>query len=102
MSKNDIKKMNYPMVERMARTMDQSAKCLENCLGEMNKVISTLEQGGLRGDAGAAFSESVRGPLNASLKRLQDKFDELNKDLCKAKKDMEDADKASARGHRTG
>ncbi|MCA9945036.1 MAG: WXG100 family type VII secretion target [Ardenticatenaceae bacterium] len=101
MSKNDIKKMNYPMVERMARTMDQSAKRLENCLGDMNKVISTLEQGGLRGDAGAAFSESVRGPLNASLKRLQNKFNELNKDLRKAEQDMKQADKTAARAHRS-
>jgi WXG100 family type VII secretion target len=102
MSKNELKVMNYPMVERMARTMDQSAKQLEDCLGEMNKVIATLEQGGLRGDAGAAFSEAIRGPLNTSLKRLQNKFDKLNEGLRKAKKDMEDADKASARGHRTG
>jgi len=101
MSKNDVKKMNYPMVERMARTMDQSAKTLEECLGEMNKVIATLEQGGLRGDAGAAFSQGVRGSLNPSLKRLQAKFNELNKDLRDAKRDMEEADKTSARAHRS-
>jgi len=94
--------VNYPMLERMARTMDQSAKRLEGCLGEMNKVISTLEQGGLRGDAGAAFSQSIRGSLNPSLKRLQEKFEELNKDVLKAKKDMVGADKASAQAHRTG
>ncbi|MCB9005800.1 MAG: WXG100 family type VII secretion target [Ardenticatenaceae bacterium] len=101
MSKNDIKKMNYPMVERMARTMEQSAKQLESCLGEMNKVISTLEQGGLRGDAGAAFSQAVRGSLNPSLKRLQNKFEELNKDLRNAEQDMKRADKTAARAHRS-
>ena len=101
MSKNDIKKMNYPMVERMARTMDQSAKLLEDCLGEMNKVIATLEQGGLRGDAGAAFFQAVRGSLSPGLKRLQDKFEELNNDLRKAEQDMKQADKTAARAHRS-
>lgn len=101
MGKNSTKIMKYPMVDRMARTMKQSSKRLDACLSDMNKVIATLEQGGLRGDAGAAFSQAVRGSLNPSLKRLRAKFDELDKDLRKAKQDMITADKTAARAHRS-
>ena len=93
--------VNYPMLVQMARTMGQSAKRLESCLGEMNKVVATLEQGGLRGDAGAAFSQAVRGSLNPSLKRLQDKFEELNGDINKNIEIMKEKDRLSAQGHRS-
>ncbi len=101
MAKKNIK-MNYPMVERMAQTMKRSDKTLERCIDEMNKIISTLEQGGLRGDAGAAFAQTMRQSLIPSIQRLRAKSEEENKDLQKNIEIMKAADRKSARGHRTG
>jgi len=80
---NDIIKMNYPMADAMARTMGQGAKQLEASIGEMNKAVSLLEGGGLRGDAGEAFASAMRGSLLPSMQRLQEKFEEIEKDIRK-------------------
>lgn len=101
MARNDIKKMNYPMVERMMRTMDDGAKRLESSIGEMNKVATTLDQGGLRGDAGAAFVQAIRGSLIPSMQRLQEKFKEQQGDLLVAMNAMKEADQTAARANRT-
>lgn len=92
--------MNYPMVAAMAKTMGESSKQVETSIGEMNKVVSMLRDGGLRGDAGEAFSEAVSTVLVPAMKRLQARFDELQKDLNGAMSDMKTADKQSAQGHR--
>lgn len=101
MSGNDQIVMNYPMVSAMAHAMGEGSKQLEASIGEMNKVVSLLEDGGLRGDAGEAFTEAIRATLVPSMQRLQEKFEELQKDLYAARFDMMKADKQSAQGHRS-
>lgn len=88
--------MNYPMMAAMATTMSESSKQVETSIGEMNKVVSMLRDGGLRGDAGESFSEAIGTVLVPAMKRLQAKFDELQKDINKAVEHMKGADKQSA------
>lgn len=93
----DIIKMDYGQMEEMAQAFSQGAQTLEALTAEVNQIASMLENGGLRGEAGDAFSEALRNVLNPAVQRLHDKFLELQGDIMGALDDMRSADQDTTR-----
>jgi WXG100 family type VII secretion target len=95
MGKNDIIKMDYPLARAMATSMGKGAKQLEAGIGEMNKAMALLKNGGLRGEAGEAFADSMRGSLIPAMQRLQEKYAEMQRDIITNIQLKQLADKSS-------
>ena len=83
MAGNDIIKLNYIQARAMATAMKKGAKQLEASINEMNKIMGLLQGGGLRGEAGEAFIDGMRGALIPSMQRLQQKYTEVQLDILK-------------------
>jgi WXG100 family type VII secretion target len=90
-------KMDFAMMDEMAQAFGEGAQVLESIHTEVNNIATLLEDDGLLGQAGEAFSTACRGPLAQSITRLKDKFEELQGDINTAKDEMAQAD-ASVRG----
>ncbi len=93
----DIIKMNYGQMEEMAQAFAQGAQQLESTISEMNNIAQMLENGGLIGEAGDAFTDALRSALIPAINRLMDKFTELQGDVLGAMQDMQQADQDSSR-----
>ncbi len=97
-------KMNYPKMEAMAKQFGDGSQQLQATKKTMQDVAAQLEGGALIGDAGTAFAQAIRGELVKSLDCLDQKFQELQKDVNEAMAKMKAADReakgrmASARG----
>jgi WXG100 family type VII secretion target len=96
MGKNDIIKMDYPQARAMAASMGKGAKQLEMSIGEMNKAVALLKNGGLRGEAGEAFVDSMRGSLIPAMQRLQEEYAKMQRDVLINIQLKQLADKASS------
>lgn len=91
----DVIKMDYPKMEAMIKSFRRGSQDLENTSQEMRAVAKSLENGALIGEGGTAFVDAVNGKLLPAIQRLNEKFDELAKDLEKAMQDMKQADATS-------
>ena len=83
MAGNDIIKLNYTQARAMAASMKKGAKQLEASINEMNRIMSLLQGGGLRGEAGEAFIDGMRSGLIPNMQRLQQKYVEVQLDILK-------------------
>jgi WXG100 family type VII secretion target len=92
---SDKIKLDYGLAEEMIKTFEQGEQQLQQTIQEMQAIANMLEGGALLGRGGEAFKEAIRGKLNPSLKRLTDKFDELQKDVKAAVTFMRQADAAA-------
>jgi WXG100 family type VII secretion target len=92
---SDIIKMDYGLMEDMARTFERGASQLEETQKEVENLAATLEDGALLGMSGSAFSDALRDKMAPSIARLQDKFVELQADVLDAMRDMQGADRTS-------
>lgn len=90
-------KMNYPLMEEMARTFLQGVEQLQDTNQEMQSIANTLEDGALLGQGGEAFTEAIRSKLAPAITRLTDKFQELAQDVQKAMQDMQQSDTSTER-----
>ena len=88
-------KMNYPMMEDMAHAFSNGAEVLEMALSEVIKIASSLEDGGLVGDAGDTLGEACRGPLANAIVGLKEKLEEMQSDVIAAKEAMQTSDTTS-------
>lgn len=88
-------KMVYPLMEEMAKTFQKGSEQLKETLSQMQGVAGTLQDGALLGQGGAAFTDAITGKLVPSMNRLEQKFQELQKDVLDAMKDMQQADQTS-------
>lgn len=88
----DIIKMDYRHMEEMAQAFAQGAQTLEASIAEVRQIAEMLENGGLRGEAGDAFSAACRHVLNPAVQRLHDKFLELQGGVLGALDDMRGVD----------
>ncbi len=88
-------KMEYARMEEMAKTFQQGAEQLKETMSQMQGIANTLQDGALLGQGGAAFVEAINSKLVPSINRLEGKFEELQQDILKAMKDMQQADKTS-------
>jgi hypothetical protein len=62
---------------------------------EMNKIAQMLEEGALLGRGGQSFVEAIHTKLCPSLKKLSEKYTELERDVQAAIKFMKQADSES-------
>ncbi len=88
-------KMEYARMEEMARTFQQGSEQLKETLAQMQSIANTLEDGALLGQGGAAFVDAIRNKLCPAISRLEQKFQELQRDVVGAMKDMQAADQTS-------
>jgi uncharacterized protein YukE len=82
--------MVYEEVLDMAGICRAAAQQLEETQTVMAGVAARMEDGGLVGEAGNAFGESLRSKLSPSVNRMRDKFLEIAKDLQGAVEMMRD------------
>jgi WXG100 family type VII secretion target len=88
-------KMQYPLMEAMAKTFNEGAQQLQNTGKIMQQLAQQMEAGALKGDGGQAFSEAITSKLCPAINRLDGKFRELQGDILKAMQDMMSADTTS-------
>ncbi len=88
-------KLNYDQADQMAKTFKQGAQQLQQTMQEMQNIAQTLEEGALLGRGGQAFVAAIRANLCPSLKKLSDKYIELEGDVHAAIKFMQQADAES-------
>lgn len=93
----DIIKMNYPMMEDMANTFQQSADQIEATIGEINNIVGMIDGGGLLGMAGDMYVEACSAMLVPALTKLQEKTLELKGDVIGAMEDMKGSDDQTTR-----
>lgn len=94
---SDIIKMNFPLMEEMAQAFARGSETLESTINEVNTIAGLLEDGALLGKGGETLAQACRGTLIDALKRLQEKFVELQRDVLGALEDMRNAETDTAR-----
>jgi len=85
----------YPDMQDMSRTFQQGAEQLAETMTEMQTLAQMMEDGALVGLGGQAFVEAIRTKLCPSIKRLEDKFRELDRDVKAAVTYAQQADAES-------
>lgn len=88
----DFIAMDYEKVMEMSQKCKETAQLLVETMREINQIADQLDGGVLVGRAGQALSNGLRGRLNPSINRLQDKFNEIAQDLIGAMSDMRSSD----------
>ncbi len=88
--------MDYDLMEDMARLFREGSQHLEDLQRSMQNIAGRLEGGALLGRGGDAFAQAIRGNLNARIRALQDKLDELGMDVYGALVDLRDGDTEAA------
>jgi len=73
--------MDYEAMERMKAEFAKSSEELDRVRDEAMKIAMILEDGGLKGVAGDAFVDGIRGTLYRKISELLEKFEELAKDI---------------------
>ena len=84
-------KLNYEQADHMAKTFKQGSQQLQQTMQEMTKIAQMLEEGALLGQGGQAFVEAIQSKLCPSLKKLSEKYTELEGDVHAAIKFMQQA-----------
>ncbi|HMQ51346.1 MAG TPA: WXG100 family type VII secretion target [Anaerolineae bacterium] len=93
---NDIIRMDYDLMQKMAQDFQYSAEELQDMLTEIQNIANQMNEGALVGRGGDAFEAALRGPLSSTLTKLIMKFQELRTDVIVAMKEMKEADVESA------
>jgi WXG100 family type VII secretion target len=88
-------KMDYGLMQDMARTFSQGVEQLQDTIQAMMSVANEIEDGALLGKGGQAFTDAIQSKLCPAISRLTDKFQELNGDVMSAMQDMQEADDTS-------
>ena len=91
-------KMDFNMMDEMGQAFVDGAQALESVLGGVKNIAAMLDDDGLLGQAGEAFSSACTGPLSQSVTSLKRKLEELEDDVRMAVAEMMDAD-LTAMGH---
>ena len=91
-------KMEYDRMDEMAKTFQQGSEQLKDTLAQMQSIANTLQDGALLGQGGAAFSDAIRNKLCPSISRLEQKFQELNKDVL-VRQSPNDRGRQDIQGH---
>ena len=84
-----------PTAEDMIKTFVEGVNVLQETNSRMEKIASMLEGGALLGQGGVAFVEAIRDSLSPAIGRLEEKYQELAKDVKQAIDFMEEADQES-------
>ena len=69
--------INFEQVDQMVELMRTTAKMLrDQLMANVNQMAQTIQQDGLKGDAGDAFENALRAVLNPAVERLAAKLEE--------------------------
>jgi WXG100 family type VII secretion target len=74
-------RMNYGSMEKMAKEFDNAAKQIEDSTRDMRKIAKMMDDGGLKGDGGQAFNDAIMQKLVPKMKQLEEKMQELSRDI---------------------
>lgn len=88
-------KLNYDQADKMAKTFKAGAQQLQQTMQEMQNIAQTLEEGALLGRGGKAYADAIKQNLCPSIKKLSEKYNELERDVHAAIKFMRQADAES-------
>jgi WXG100 family type VII secretion target len=77
-------RMNYGSMEKMSKEFDGAAKQIEDSTREMRKIAKMMDDGALKGDGGQAFHDAIMQKLVPKMKQLEEKMQELSKDINSA------------------
>lgn len=88
-------RMNFPMMEEMARTFGEGANVLEDAQAGVSQIVQLLEDETLLGRAGDSLVEACNGKLSPAIARLREKLVELAHDIKGARDSMLEADKSA-------
>jgi WXG100 family type VII secretion target len=88
--------MNYETMEEMAKIFKNGQNQLADTMKAMEGLAQSMEDGALLGEGGDKFADALRSRLAPRIKKLSDKFGELNGDIMGAVKDLRDEDKEAA------
>ena len=91
MSYEEIK-LDYVKAEDMIKAFQAGQQDLQTAQTNMSKVAQQLEDGALLGKGGEEFKNAINGPLVGSIKKLEEKFQEMAEDVQKAIDFMKQAD----------
>ena len=84
MSSGVDERMDYAMMEEMARLFNEAARQVDDTIAEMLQIASMMEEGALVGQTGEVFVNALRVDLKSRLDRVQDKLVELSGDITGA------------------
>lgn len=88
-------KMEYARMEEMAKTFQKGSEQLKETQNQMKGIATTLQDGALLGQGGSAFADAINSKLCPAINKLEQKFQELQKDVMNAMRDMQQADATS-------
>jgi WXG100 family type VII secretion target len=74
-------KMNYDSMDRMAKAFHNAHQQIGASMREMENIAKSMEGGALVGDAGKAFTDAIRTQLSKRMKVIDDKMQEMEKDV---------------------
>ena len=80
----------------MVRMFKQGAEQLQDTMQEMQSIANLLSDGALKGQAGEALVDAVRGPLSSAISRLVEKFNEEANDVQEVIHIIQDKDRSIA------
>lgn len=84
-------RMDYAMMEDMARVFKECAGQCEDTMSEILAIANTLESGALVGLAGDAFVNVLSCDFKNALEAMREKFNELHCDIDAAVRIKRDA-----------
>ena len=74
-------KMNYDSMDRMAKAFHNAHQQISTTMREMENIAKSMEGGALVGDAGKAFTDAIRSKLIKRMKVIEEKMQEMEKDI---------------------
>lgn len=88
--------MNYPTMEEMSKIFGNGAQQLSETARAMEQLANAMRGGGLLGEGGQIFADCLQQILSPKIKKLNEKFKELQGDVKGALADLRDGDKTAA------
>ncbi len=94
MSGYDVR-MDYEAMEELIRQAQNMGETFEGMIRSAEFAAKKIEGGGLVNQQGRAWVEQIRQIVIPYLRRQQDKYEELARDLNGAVRDLRDGDSAA-------
>ena len=95
MGEADKFRMVIPLMEDTEQVFQAGSEQLKDTLSQMMSIANVLGEGALLGQAGEAFVDAIQSKLCPAISRLNDKFQELQADVRKAKETMQEINKTT-------
>jgi len=94
----DTVKYEYQALEQMASELAKGAQRLEQTKSFIANAAKSLHDGALLGQAGEALASGLASQFSRSIGNLEQKYQEMAKDIQAAANDMRQSDSSAAKG----